>query len=87
MVGFRYAQLLLVALIGTVTQQTFAQKLYKRPAKLSDDCLPSGPQATTFSSIFPEDFFLSGQTSTAGETTTVRQPSCCIWSYGRTSSA
>lgn len=54
-------------------QAAAAQTLYKRPASFSRDCLPSTTQATTFTAVFPSDFFLSGDaTSTSGGTTTVR---------------
>mmetsp|Transcript_1782 Transcript_1782/g.5178 ORF Transcript_1782/g.5178 Transcript_1782/m.5178 type:complete len:532 (+) Transcript_1782:252-1847(+) len=64
--------LLQVALVLLAAQSAAAQRLYQRPASFESDCLPSTTTATTFSSIFPSDFFLSGdKTSTNGGTTTV----------------
>lgn len=78
--------LLQVALVLLAAQSAAAQRLYQRPASFESDCLPSTTTATTFSSIFPSDFFLSGdKTSTNGGTTTVRLcgpiagDACCVW--------
>ena len=62
-----------VLLLALAANHAVGESLYTRPNSLSADCLPVTATATTFSSVFPSKFFLSGDDSMDSEgVTTVR---------------